>query len=90
MEEIRTAVSPLVNSQPQEILETSSLGVVKIDDTVFFLSIHTKIHWHAIFLFSRDEIREVKSRKYTVLPVGGAATIANYAVPPLNFSVLAS
>ena len=36
VKEIRTAVAPLVNSQPREILETSSLGVVEIDDTVFF------------------------------------------------------
>ena len=40
VEEIRTAVSPLANSQPREILETSSLGVVK-KSILYFLSIHT-------------------------------------------------
>ena len=40
VEEIRTAVSPLVNSQPREILETSSLGVVT-KTILYFLSIHT-------------------------------------------------
>ena len=91
MKEIRTAVAPLVNSQPREILETSSLGVVEIDDTVFFLflSIHYKIHWHATFYFLAMKLEKSENRKYTARPAGGAATIANYAVPPLNFSVVA-
>ena len=50
--EIRTAVAPLVNSQPREILETSALGAVEIDDAVFFfINMYYKIHACDIYIF---------------------------------------
>ena len=51
VEEIRAAVAPLENSQPREIFETSSLGVVEI--VFFFICCIYKTHWHLndIFIF---------------------------------------
>ena len=39
------------------------------------------------FLVMKSE--KLENRKYTARSAGGAATIANNAVPPLNFSVVA-